>query len=243
MKTRELVVGLTLGLCACVSAFSQGSVVINEDPTVKDPNELNENKYKLSASEQSVMDKYVLPRARVRLKDCRDEEAIVIAGRHTGSFTKQGAEQTVIVYQYCWTGNGLGTAGIVILENGRPIANFIAGQAGLADDSAVLPDIDQNGVDEIQLYYSGGMHQGSGGTGADIFEYSAGRLKGVGWYQADGYDEVGTQWAWKVTVNPGATPVFFKQKYLGNAAGKWRKSGRVLPLKLGTVIANFEAVK
>jgi hypothetical protein len=242
MKTRELVVGLTLGLCACVSAFSQGSVVIN-DPTVKDPNAINDDKYKLSAAEQSVMDKNVIPKARVRFKDCRDDEAIVIAGRHTGSFTKEGAEQTVIFYQYCQTGNGLGTAGLVLLENGKLIANFVAAEAGWADDSAVLPDIDQNGVDEIQLYYSGGMHQGAGGTGADIFEYSAGKLKGIGWYQADGYEEVGPQWAWKVTVNPGATPVFFKQKYLGNAAGKWRKTGRVLPLKLGKAFATFEVLK
>ena len=243
MTIRYLFSALGLGLCACISAFSQGSLVIN-DPTTVPPVTGGpiEVKYKLSAAEQSVMDKYVYPKARARLKESCDEEALDISGRHSGSFTKAGADQTAIFYQYCQTGNGMGSAGLVILENGKPVANFIAEQAGWTQDSAVLPDINQNGLDEIELYYSGGMHQGEGGVGVDIVEYSAGRIKGIGWYQSDGFSETGPVFGFKITVNPGKVPAFFKQKYLQNAAGKWRMSGKVLPLKLGEIVGPFEAL-
>jgi hypothetical protein len=245
MKTRYLAAAFSV--CLFVSAFAagQGSLLIN-DPTAADaPGAISsDNKYKLSATEQAAMDKYVFPKARIKLKEsCGDEEAIEIAGRQQGSFTKAGADQTLIFYQFCQTGNGLGTAGVTILEAGRPVANFVAPNSGWTMDSAVLPDINQNGLDEIALYYSGGMHQGEGGTGVDIFEYSAGGLKGIGWYQSDGFSETGPVFGYKVTVNPGKTPAFFKQKYLQNAAGKWRISGKALPLKLTEVIGTFEPLK
>src|SRR6478672_11206580 len=131
MKTRHFLSAAAIGFCAYVSAFSQGSLVINDPTTADAPGAItSDNKYKLTAAEQSVMDKYIYPKARARLKEGCDAEALEISGRHQGSFTKAGADQTAIFYQYCQTGNGIGSAGLVILENGKPVANFIAEQAG-----------------------------------------------------------------------------------------------------------------
>src|SRR4051794_32658311 len=121
---RILFVGTLTAVCAA-AAMAQGSVVIN-DPTQTDPNAINDNKYKLSADEQSAFDKYVLPKVRKRLlgSTC-DEETIELSGRHQGSFTKAGSEQIAIFYQFCQTGNGLGAAGVAILEGGRVVGNFV----------------------------------------------------------------------------------------------------------------------
>jgi len=239
MKRSNLGGAFFVVLCAWILVGAQGSVVIN-DPTVNDPNAINDGKYKLSASEQGLMDKYVLPAVRKKLAEEGCEEEISIAGRHQGAFTATGTQQTAVFYQFCQTGNGLGKAGLAIFDGNKVAANFVAPDAGWTVDAAVLPDINRNGLDELALYYSGGMHQGAGGTGVDIVEYSNGKIRGIGWYQADGFAEKGPQWAFKVTVNPGKTPLFFKEKYLGSASGKWRRSGQAVPLKLGEIIGVFE---
>jgi hypothetical protein len=241
MRTRHLLTALMLGLCASFHGFSQGSFAIN----VPNPNGAEGDTagtYKLIASEQKLMDSLVLPKARKRLAGGACEEEVTISGRHQGAFTRADASETAIFYQFCQTGNGLGSAGIAIVSGGKLVGNFIAENAGWTLDSSVLPDINANGLNEIELYYSGGMHQGAGGVGVDIVEYSAGKMKGIGWYQAEGFGE-GPSWAVKVTVDTGKTPVFFKEKYVANKAGKWHKSGKVLPLKLGPVVGPFEVLK
>lgn len=242
MKQTRLWSAFFAVLTVTVAAAGQGSVVIN-DPTTRDPNEITDKKYKLAGVAQKAMETQVLPKVRARLAGDACQEEIVLAGWHQGSFTAANKDQTAIFYQFCETGNGLGSAGVAILENGKVVGNFVAENAGWANDSAVLPDINKNGIDELALYYSGGMHQGAGGTGVDIVEFPGGKPTGLGWYQSDGFGETGPQWAWKVTVEPGKTPVFFKEKYLGTPAGKWRRSGKVLPLKLGEIVGPFEAIK
>ena len=61
---------------------------------------------------------------------------------NTGRFGEGGRSRLMFVV--------IGTAGVVILENGKVIANFLAEEAGWADDSAVLPDINENLV--VELY-------------------------------------------------------------------------------------------
>lgn len=241
MKASRFVLGLGLGLCAFVSAFAQGTLVIS-DPTTKTPDAVTDNtSAKLLPGDQRLMDTQVLPKVRKKLVDDVCKEEIVLGGEHEGYFTQSKEPENVVFYQFCETGNGLGKAGVFIFKGETLVANFVAENAGWAVDSEVLPDINKDGLDEIALYYSGGMHQGQGGTGVDIVQYSAGKLKGVGWYQSDGFDE-NTSWSWKITVNPGKTPVFFKEKFVSSGK-KWRKSGKVLPLKLEPAIATFEAVK
>ena len=188
------------------------------------------------------MDKYIYPKVRPLLRRLRRRGSRDIGASprlvHQARFRSD-----LIFYQYCQTGNGIGSAGLVILENGKPVANFLAEEAGWTEDSSVLPDINQNGVDEIELYYSGGMHQGDGGIGVDIVEYSAGSIKGSAGISRMGIRRQGPVFGFKVTVNPGKVPAFFKQKYLQNAAGNWRQTGKVLPLKLGEIVCPFEPIK
>jgi hypothetical protein len=241
MQKKNLAAAVITVLSACLAAAAQGTVVIN-DPTVNDPNAINDNKYKLLPGEQRALDTLVLPKVRKKLGADACDEEVVISGKHQGFFTQAKLSEDVIFYQYCQTGNGLGKAGVAIFQGERLVASFFADEAGWPNDSAVLPDINKNGLDEIALYYSGGMHQGEGGTGVDIVEYSRGALKGIGWYQSDGFAATGPSWAWKVTVNPGNVPVFFKEKYLSTPSGKWRKSGKAVPLKLTAIVAPYTAI-
>ena len=241
MKINHLFAGIAIGLCSCIAALAQGTVIIN------DPSGASEEvRLTLSAAEQAIMDRDVLPKVRVKLGPdaCgADEEAGVVAGRSEGAFTRPGAKQVFLFYQFCQTGNGIGSAGVAIIEGGRLVASFVAPQSGWTVSASELPDINQNGLNEIALYYSGGMHQGAGGTGVDIVEVSGGTLKGLGWYQAEGFTEKGPVTGWRVTVNPGKRPVFFREKYIQNASGKWRKTGKPLPLKLGEITGPFETLK
>ena len=238
MKVINVAAAFVMPFVCMLSAYSQGSVVINEPSPSRDL-----PKIVLSDAEQRIMDTAVLPKARVRLADEACEESIDLAARLQGAFTKLGAKQTLIFYQFCQTGNGLGSAGVAIIEGSRLVGNFVSPESGWTLQAAALPDIDQNGLNEIALYYSGGMHQGGGGTGVDIMQFSSGGLKGIGWFQAEEYSETSPVYGYKVTVNPGKTPAYFREKYTQSASGKWRKTGRPVPLKLQKVSGAFEALK
>jgi len=236
MKAKYLPITV-FGVCLMsLSILGQTAYVIN-DPTVEPV------KTELSAAEQSLMDKSILPRVREKLKSDICEETIEVSGRAQGAFTKAGTKQTVIFYQFCQTRNGLGSVGVAIIENGRVVGNFVSAESGWPDTAKTLPDINQNGLDEIALYYSGGMHQGAGGTGVDIMEFSAGGLKGIGWFQAEEFTETSPVMSYKVTVNPGKTPAFFSEKYISNGTAKWKRPGKILPLRLKKVNSEFESIK
>ncbi len=236
MKIKHLPYVVFMFCLGAFSAFAQAPVVIN-DPTVAPA------KVGLSAGEQGLFDKSILPLARKKLASDICEESVDVTGRAQGSFTRQGAQQTLIFYQFCQTGNGLGSVGVAILEDGKVAANFVSADSGWSSVAAALPDIDRNGMDEAALYYSGGMHQGAGGTGVDIVEFASGALRGIGWFQAEEYDETSPVKGYRVTVIPGKTPIMSREKYTKNAAGKWKKTGRIVPLKLEQAVSQFAAIK
>jgi hypothetical protein len=217
-----------------LSAFSQSHIVINtpgEEPA----------KAELSTTEKRLLDRSVLPKARKRLAGDACEESVEVSGIVHGAFTKAGADQTFVFYQFCQTGNGLGSVGAAVFEGNRVVANLISEESGWSVDAKVLPDINGNGLNEVALYYSGGMHQGSGGTGVDIMEFSGTALKGIGWFQADSFTEK-TSYAFKVSVKPGPVPQFFSEKW-SSYKGKYRRVGGSVPLKLKPVFGKFEAIK
>ena len=107
-----------------------------------------------------------------------------------GAFTTAGPKQTLVFYQFCQTGNGLGWVGLVLIEDGKVIGNYIS-DGGWSANIGVVPDINQNGLNEFTLAYSGGMHQGQGGVGVDLMEFSGGHPKGIGWYKAEEYADTG----------------------------------------------------
>ena len=87
------------------------------------------------------------------------------------------------------------------------------------------------------------MHQGQGGTGVDIMEFSAAGVKGLGWFQADSFGEETGDFSYKVTVKPGKTPIFYREKYISTGENKWRKSGKTAAFKLGQVSGKFTVLK
>lgn len=236
MKFRSLALVALATLAAAADAGAQVAVIVN-DPTVEPPVS------KLSQSEQDLFDRAVLPKVRKVLANEYCEEEVTVAGSVRGAFTRAGAQQMLVFYQFCQTGNGLGSVGVAVLENGKVAANLVSAESAWSVDARALPDVNQNGLDEFALYYSGGMHQGEGGTGVDIMEFSGARLKGIGWFQAESFSDSSPTAGYKVSVKPGARPVFTREKFLQNDAGKWRRSGRPAVFKLTAVYGTFEVVK
>lgn len=233
MKTCMLATIAFVLLFASIS-FGQGTVLV-VDPTVK------AKESKMTAAEQKVFDRVALPKYKAKYADDLCTVEPETAGVIDGSFTQAGAKQRVVFFQVCQTGNGLGIVGLAIFENGKIVGTF-GSDGGWSLDAGALPDINKNGLDEFTLSYGGGMHQGQGGVGVDVMEFSAGKPKALGWFQAEAFTEDDSS-AWKVTAKPGPTPAYFKQKYKQTSDEKWRRVGGVTPLKLTKPYGKFEAVK
>lgn len=230
------------GICLILSflgaaVFGQTVAVIVNDPTK------NDDPAAVSAGDERLLKNQVLPKARKLWSDNEAcEEQFETAGVARGAFSRAGAKQTLIFYQFCQTGNGFGNNGLVLLEDGRIVSHYVS-EGGWALNLKSLPDINRNGLDEFVAYYSGGMHQGQGGTGVDVMEFSAAGVSGLGWFQADSYGEETGDFGYRVTVKPGRTPVFYREKYVSTGENKWRKSGKLAVFKLGKTYGKFAVLK
>jgi len=217
-------------------SFAQQTVVIN-DPTVKS------DATAIRTAGDDLIKREVLPKARKYwAKNQACDEDFQIMGEASGAFSKPKSNQKLVFYQFCQTGNGFGNNGLVLIENGKIVGSYVS-ESGWATDLEALPDINQNGLNEFLLYYSGGMHQGIGGTGVDLMEFSAvAGVKGLGWFQSDSYGEEPGDWSYKVSVKTGKTPVFYREKYISKN-DKLQKSGKPAPFKLGKAFGSFTALK
>lgn len=235
MRTKTFL-GL-LFACMLVSAptFAQTNVVIN-DPLVEP------SITEISSSDKRIVERDALPKVRKKLANDVCVEEFEAAGSVTGSFSKRDSRQTLIFYQFCQTGNGLGLVGLILIDGGKVIGNYVS-DGGWSVGLTVLPDINQNGLNEFALHYSGGMHQGQGGTGVDIMEFSVAGPQGIGWFQADAFFDEADSIGWKVSVKKAKVPVFFREKYTARDEGKWRKSGKAAQFALKKVYSKFAAVK
>lgn len=224
-----------LFIVSAVNVFGQQTVVIN-DPNVELKSE------EISPAVEALIKEKVLPKVRQKwlFTDSVCEEAFEPAGAVKGSFSKPNSNQTLVFYSFCQTGNGLGNNGLVLIEDGKVIGSYVT-EGGWTLGIKVLPDINQNGLNEFLLYWSGGMHQGQGGTGVDLMELSAAGVKGIGWFNAETYTEK-TYFGYKVSVKTGKTPVFYRERY-NNRNETWRKAGKLLPFKLETSYSKFETLK
>ncbi|CAN5373082.1 hypothetical protein BH10ACI2_BH10ACI2_15170 [soil metagenome] len=224
-------------LAAACSFASYGQVVVVIDPTKNSP------EIKLSAADEKILKTVAIPRVKKKLPADACETNLEVAGFGHGSFSKPDSKQTLIFYQYCQTGNGLGLAGLVLIEDGKMIGNWVA-DSGWTQAVGALHDINANGLDEFTLSWGGGMHQGQGGVGVDVMEFSNGVPKGLGWFQVEQFDDTQATNVWKVTAKPGKVPIFYKQKYFSGEGEKWKRVGVNTPFKLKKVFAgNFEVVK
>lgn len=224
-----------LFIVSVLNVFGQQTVVIN-DPNIELKSE------EISPADETLIKEQVLPKVRQKWvsSDSVCEEAFESAGVVKGSFSKPDSNQTLVFYSFCQTGNGLGNNGLALIENGKVIGSYVA-ESGWTLGIKVLPDINQNGLNEFLLYWSGGMHQGQGGTGVDLMELSAGGVKGMGWFNAETYTET-TYFGYKVTVKPGKAPVFYRERY-NNKKEKWIKAGKLTIFKLGQGYGKFETLK
>ena len=214
-----------------------GQTVLINDATVAE----NEGA-PIPAAERAFIEREVWPALRKKYESEECTPEFNSASSIRGSFSKPNVDQSLVYLQVCQTGNGLGIIAVALIENGKVISVF-ASDAGWSAGARTLPDIDQNGLDEFALYYSGGMHQGAGGTGADLLEFSGNAVRGLGWFQSEGFSEDAPTFGYKVFVKKGKVPVFTRQKFLLGNNEKWRPSGKLAVFKPSKNIANFSAAR
>ncbi|MBX3297831.1 MAG: hypothetical protein KF736_00040 [Acidobacteria bacterium] len=196
----------------------------------------------MSMTERGVFLSMVLPAVRRSIRPELCEELIDEAGVIRGSFTRRDAKETLVFYQYCQTGNGFGWAGIAIIEGERIVGNWIA-EAGWTVDVRLVPDIDGDGLDEVVLVYSGGMHQGSGGSGADILHFAGGKPVPFGWYKASEFAPSGPTAIWKLTARAGTAPAFYRQQFTSRDEKRWKAVGKPMLFKLAKTRTEYKSAK
>jgi len=236
MKRNNLAPAFILILLFAIGLFGQQSVVIN-DPTFP------ESPGNISDADKSLIDRDVWPVISKKYEGEACTPEFEYSEAIQGSFTRPKANQRLIFFQVCETGNGIGVAGLALYENGKLAGIYGAEQAGWVGGARALPDINQNGVDEVALYWSGGLHQGEGGVGVDIWELSAKAMRGLGWFQSEAFSDARPTIGYKVSVKKGKTPAFSRQKYLSNDTDKWRRSGGPASFKPGKNVVAFAAIK
>src|SRR5688572_8945558 len=225
MKFRIVFLTALIIAIACGSATAQANALVH-DSTIQP------TKTTVSQEMQQLFDRTVLPKARQKLADEACEESLDISGAARGSFTRKGATETAVFYQFCQTGNGFGKGGVAVFEGDKLVASFVSQESGWAVDVKAVPDINMNGLDELALYISGGMHQGSGGMGVEIVEVSGRTLKSIGWFLAESFSDDSPVIGYKVSAKRAVKPSFTREKYVQNAAGKWRRVGAAAAFKL-----------
>ena len=234
MKARHIL-GVA-GLAALLAGAAFAQRVLIADPTVTTA------ETKMTSAEKAVFDRDAVPGVRAAISKETCEEAVEVAGVAHGAFSVAAAKQSLVFYQFCQTGNGFGHVGLVLIENGKVIGNFIS-EAGWSIGLGVVADVNRNGTDEFTLHYSGGMHQGESGIGVDLFEFVKGTPTGIGWFKTEAIMPDQPAIAWKVTAFPGKTPVFYHSKYRATGKNGWREIGRASRFPLEKPYSKFTAVK
>ena len=138
MKIRHFF-NLTAALFLATTVFAQQNIVIN-NPTV------DEKPAVYTDAEENLVKNRVLPKVRKLMPDSVCTEEFQIMGKANGAFTKPGTAQTILFYQFCQIGNGLGHNGVVLIENNKIIGSYTS-DGGWASSAKTLPDINQNGLD------------------------------------------------------------------------------------------------
>jgi hypothetical protein len=156
------------------------------------------------------------------------EDGVSIVGTAEGSFTKSNSSQKIYLYERCRSGRSFGIGGILVAENGKAVTHYSYGENGLDSGIFSLPDINKNGLSEIGIV-AGGTGQGYTNTAVYLFEFKDGKMNFLG--SAATFDDnsgameddskVETN-AYKISVQSGEKPVFFREHYQKKgSAEKW----------------------
>jgi hypothetical protein len=189
----------------------------------------------VSPDDVALLRRKALPDARKAAgKDC--EESFDPKDVATGSFTRAGANQKIILYEYCEFGHGSGRSGLAVLEGGKVVAH-IAFVGGGEFAVRMLPDLDGDGKGELAIT-SAFVAQGEMEGSAVLLSWSAKGVRKLGRLDVVASDcgqEDGTQnHASQFLAIPGPTPTFLEQRYVGSCEGKtWTKKGARAAAVLG----------
>ena len=245
MRTGKFLQALVFVLCAAPFVFGQRTQVVY-DPMARAA------AMQVSAAEEQFIEQSALPRARAEWKpneSCSEDFRIIDGAR--GSFTRKGAVQRAIAYEFCQTGNGWANNGLVIIEDGKIVAHF-AEEGGWNIGLWSLPDINKNGFDELVLETSGGMHQGKIGGSVTLLEVSPTAVREIGYTLAfsndcdDETSENECDRSFKITAAPGARPVFYRQRLVNfgdDEKPRWRKRGKLQKITLNKTEIKFRLLK
>ncbi len=181
-----------------------------------------------STAEVQLIIRYALPKARQAWNsDQYCTEGFEAIDATSGSFTKPNSTQRAVLYRFCVKGHDIANNGIAIIESGRIVAHVVY-EGGEESSLQSLPDFNGDGLSEIVTWDSSG-HFGYANAVATVIAVSPSGVKNFG--IADIYqDDCGAKpercktLAYKITVKPGATPVFYRETYR-KTKGRWIQVG------------------
>lgn len=164
-----------------------------------------------------LIKRYALPKARSAWRSDRYcTERFDAIGVTNGSFTKNNSAQRAVLYRFCSKGHDIANNGIVIIEKGKIVAHIIY-HGGNDYSIQTLPDINGDGLSDIVIG-DGSTHMGHAEAIAIPISVSSAGIKNHG--IADVYkDDCGIDpencktLAYKITVKPGVTPLFYRETY------------------------------
>lgn len=212
MKIKQITFVLVFSLLFQIGfVFGQKTLLIFEGTKDYQPEKYN-------PAIENLVKRAALPKLKklINIENC--EPGFDVIGMAQGAFTRKLAHQTAVLYEYCQYGNGFAYNGLAIIENQKILLHYFFNGTWLASFKS-LPDINQNGLNEMLIETSGGLHQGFYGTGIAILEISQNRIKGIGGVQTSSNEceegESGEECPreYKIFVQPGKTPVFFRERY------------------------------
>ena len=210
----------------------------------------------LNAAEQKLWFEKILPAAENYWKD--SDELLKANNAYepiprditSGSFTKKGAKQKAILYNFKNTGHNYFINGIVILDNNKIIAHIVY-NGGPDNAIGALPDINKNGLSEIVIAGSG-QNTGEMWKSISIIEVSKSSVSKLGrtTVYTDNFgtrDRKGKAEAFKLYVKAAKTPVFFKEPFISKdingAKNSWNRVEAMKQIKLDDDNNEYEFMK
>jgi hypothetical protein len=196
--------------------------------------------------EKEVRKQESVIKAKSNLECNDDDDTFSVLNAVSGSFTQAKAVQKAYLYELCRSARSYGIGGIIIVESGKVVAHHTYGESGLDYDIQLLPDINQNGLDEL-LLVGGGMGQGFTMGAVEIAELTASGVQTFGiadTYSDDyGANEKGSATAYRISVQKGKIPVYFRETYRQmREEGKWILSKKSQKFALREGVSKFNKI-
>lgn len=162
-----------------------------------------------------------------------DSKGMSVLATVSGSFTKAGAEQKALLYEYCRSGRNFGIGGVIISEAGAAVAHYAFGENGLFYDMSTIKNLRGKGIDAIVLS-AAGTGQGYTNNDVSIFEFADGTIDFIGsagTYESNGgaaaSDADILTTAYRISVQTGSDPIFYRDTFEQNGGAKdWKETSK-----------------